>query len=150
VFERPDSTWANQYRTDFADLERGWIARAALLPPYITFDLSTAVHHSVPADEYRPAAAAMLTARTGARSAAESEARIAPDDVTRLARRLNRWRWFWRLLFARGFSFRLGEHRLFYCPRTGRLGDTAAGERGDFEIAVPALTIGGAAERPSV
>ena len=141
TFERPESTWANNCRTSFADLERGWTARARLLPPYTVLDLATGAHRSVSEKDYRPAAAATLGARTGERVAEESAAAITSDDVARLQRRLNRWRWLWHALFPRGFSFRLGEARLFYMPRTGRIEAAGPGQTGDFEIAVPPLTM---------
>ena len=141
VFERPDSAWANEHRTAFADLERGWTARAELLPPYTTLDLRSGGHSSVPAEQYRPAAAAILSGHTRERAGEEAAAAIEPEDIARLRQRLNRWRWLWHALFPGGFSFRLGERRLFYTPRTGGLAPAGGGETGDFEIAAPALTV---------
>lgn len=141
VFERPDSAWANQYRTGFADLQRGWTARATLLPPYTTLDLASLARHSLEVPAYRPAKPESLMAHTQARSEREAVAAIEPEDIARLNNRLNRWRWLWRALFPRGFSFRLGDNRLFYAPSSGRLDAAAADEQGDFEIAVPAMTI---------
>jgi len=141
VFERADSAWANQYRTSFVDLERGWTAKAALLPPYTTLDLAGGTYESVPPQQYRPAAAETLVTHTRARGEAETLAVPDPEDVTRLRQRLNRWRWLWAALFPRGFSFRAGQSRLLYSPRAGRLGGARADEQGDFEIAVPPLTL---------
>jgi hypothetical protein len=140
-FERPDSAWANQYRTGFADLQRGWTTRAELLPPYTTLDLTGFGYEAVAAGDYRPAESARLAELTRARDAAETGATIDADDLARLAVKLNRWRLLLRLLFPRGFSFRLASGGYFYDPRQGRLRETTAGAEGDFEISVPVLTM---------
>jgi hypothetical protein len=42
VYARPDSVWANDYRTSFADLERLWVAKKArLIGPFKMVDLAT-------------------------------------------------------------------------------------------------------------
>jgi len=139
-FERPDSAWANAYRTRFADLERGWTARARLLPPYTTLDLADFGHERVPQDQYRPRAPARLVRFTGMRADAEAAAALDDADIARLTAKLNRWRALLRLLFPRGFSFRIGERRHYYAPGRGRI-DTESSETGDFEIAVPPLIL---------
>ncbi len=141
VFERADSAWANPHRTEFADLEHGWNAPARLLPPYTNLNLGDFSHRATAPEDYRPAAPATRAALTAERFAAETDARVDDDDVARLERKLNAWRWLLWPLFPRGFSFRLGERQLFYRPRRGRIGEGGPDRVGDFEIAVPALTI---------
>jgi len=85
-FERPDSAWANQYRTGFADLQRGWTARAELLPPYTTLDLTGFGYEAVAAGDYRPAKSTRLVELTGARDAAETGATIDADDLAEAVR----------------------------------------------------------------
>ncbi len=141
TFERPDSAWANPYRTGFADLQRRWTARAELLPPYTTLDLAGGARSSIPPEAYRPRAPATLARLTAARVAAEDAASFDAADIARLAAKLNRWRWLLWALFRRGFSFRVGEACLFYDPRRGRLERSATDARGDFIVGVPALTL---------
>jgi hypothetical protein len=80
-FERTDSEWANQYRTDYADLERLWRGRTRLLPPYTTLTLADLSHQSTPSDAYRPAVAARRAARTDERLAEEHAAMIDSIDA---------------------------------------------------------------------
>jgi hypothetical protein len=141
VFERGDSNWANAHRTGFADLARLWTARAELLPPYASLDLVD-LSHSAPGEaDYRPAAAVTVAALTQARLADEAAAELTAAEVTRLEGKLNAWRWLLWTLFPRGFGFRLGERRLAYSPRRGKLSDTDGERAGDFEISMPALTL---------
>ena len=40
IFYRPDSTWANEYKVTFEDLQLHWNSDAILLHPYTTIDLT--------------------------------------------------------------------------------------------------------------
>ena len=140
VFLRPDSRWANDYRTTFDDLCRFWNAPTVLLPPYTTLDLSDFSRVSVAREQYRPADPGRIEALAAGRSAAESEAQLSPQDVAGLRRKLNAFRWLLWPLFPRGFSFAAGERRLKYDARRGTLADDA-GDPGDFVIEVPKLTL---------
>jgi hypothetical protein len=139
VFERADSRWANDFRTTYADLERHWQSRASLLPPYSTLDLADFSYCSVPPEQYRPMAPAMLARSTGGRGAEEAAAKITAADIAALERKLRSFRRLLRLVFRRGFSFRLGERLLRYDSRRGRLSD--GGDAGDFIVEVSKLTI---------
>jgi hypothetical protein len=140
-FERADSTWANQYRTSFADLERLWRGRARLLPPYTTLALADLTHRSAPPDSFRPAASVRRAARTEERLAEEGAAAIEATDAARLQRKLNLWRWLLWPLFPRGFAFEAGGKALVYDPRRGRVRIAPPGDYGDFIVSVPALTL---------
>jgi Beta-lactamase superfamily domain len=143
VFHRADSCWANDYRTTFDHLCRYWQSNARLLPPYTTLDLSDFTHRSIAPDHYRAMAPAKLAVFTQGRAAAEEAADITSEEVAQFERKLNAFRWLLRLLFARGFAFRLGERCLEYDPSCGKLrdsGDTGGGP-GDFVVDVPKLTI---------
>ena len=140
-FERTDSEWANQYRTDYADLERLWRGRTRLLPPYTTLTLADLSHQSTPSDAYRPAVAARRAARTDERLAEEHAAMIDSIDAGRLQRKLNLWRWLLWPLFPRGFAFEAGGKALVYDPRRGRVRIEPAGDCGDFIVSVPPLTL---------
>ena len=142
-FDRDDSQWANDYRTSFADLERFWRARARLLPPYTTLDLEDFSHQSLAPEQYQARAPARIATLTRQRMAEEEAAPIAPADLVGLERKLNAFRWLFRFLFPRGFSWALGNRCFRYDAKPGRLVETdpAGTERGDFVIAVPKLTL---------
>jgi hypothetical protein len=143
VFHRADSSWANDYSTTYDDLRRYWRSRARLLPPYTTLDLTDFTYIRVPPEEYRPMDRATVARRTAARSAAEKKAEISADEIELFERKLNAFRWLHRLLFSRGFAFRLGQRCLRYDPRRGRLHDAGAAdsEQGDFVVDVPTATM---------
>jgi hypothetical protein len=143
VFRRADSTWANAYSTTYDDLRRYWQSRARLLPPYTTLDLTDFTYTAVPPEAYRPMDPASLAQRTTERAVEEREAEISADEIALLQRKLNAFRWLLRLLFCRGFAFRLGDRCLHYDPRAGRLHarNAAAAEAGDFIIDVPTATM---------
>ncbi len=144
VFCRPDSVWANDYRTTYDDLCRYWNSRARLLPPFTTLDLCDFSHTAVSAEAYRGANPSILAGRVTQRMVEEEAADLTPEEVALLGHKLNIFRWLLRVLFPRGFAFRLGARCLFYDPRRGRLRDGAAGNhenQGDFVIDVPPATM---------
>ena len=142
VFERADSRWANDYRTTYRDLAQYWQSGARLLPPYSTLDLADFSYCSTASDRYRamdPAKLAMWTQRRGAE---EEAAEITAEDIVEFQRKLSSIRRVLRLVFPRGFAFRLGERVFRYDARRGRLCDVAAvAEHGDFIVDVPKLTM---------
>src|SRR5271166_294858 len=141
VFCRPDSVWANEYRTSYDDLRRHWNARAQLLPPYTTLDLYDFSYISVAAERYRGMDPVRLARRVDERMTEEQATPITAQEIALLERKLNVFHWVLRALFPRGFGFRLGESCLTYDPRRGRLlGDAGAGE-GDFVVEVPPATM---------
>src|SRR5208283_3203934 len=109
-------------RTTYQHLQRYWYSRARLLPPYAALDLSEFTHWATPPEEYRP---------------------LAPSRLAALERKLNAFRWALWAIFPRGFAFLLGERCLRYDALRGRLrdADAASGERGDFVVTVPKLTM---------
>ncbi|MBV8336496.1 MAG: MBL fold metallo-hydrolase [Alphaproteobacteria bacterium] len=143
VFCRADSIWANEYRTSCDDLRRYWQSRAQLLPPYTTLNLTDFTYTAVPPEQYRAMDPSTVARRTSARAAEEAEAEISAEEIAQLKRKLNAFRWVLRLLFPRGFAFRLGDKRLVYNPRRGELENVAAtgGAEGDFVIDVPTATM---------
>jgi len=141
VFERRDSCWANGYRTSYDDLRRYWQSNAGLLPPYTTLDLADFTHHSIAPEQYRPMERSRVVALTGRRVADEEAAALSAEDVAGLERKLNAFRWFLWLFFPRGFAFQLGERRLGYDARRGRLEESNSSNRGDFVVVIPKLTM---------
>jgi hypothetical protein len=140
VFHRPDSAWANAYRTTYEDLQRHWSTPTELLPPYTTLDLADFRRTTIAPADYRPIDGPRLAGRTAERIAAEQEATIAADDVSSLEKKLNAFRWLLRAIFRRGFSFKLGERHLFYDVRRGRMHESDS-PRGDFVVIVPKATL---------
>jgi hypothetical protein len=141
VFRRQDSAWANDYRTTYEHLQKYWHARARLLPPYTTLDLTEFTYCSTPPERYRPAEPETLVRLTQARSEAEAAAEISAADIAGMQRKLNAFRWLFCVIYRRGFAFQFGERCLRYDPWRGRLAD--AEERshlGDFVVSVPKLT----------
>jgi hypothetical protein len=140
VFNRDDSRWANEHSTTYGDLQNHWSARAQLLPPYTTLNLDDLSSQTVPPADYRTIDPARIRALTRKRVEVEQIATIDADDVAGLLRKINASRWFWRVLFPRGFCFLLGDRRLKYDPWRGTLANTAA-DSGDFVITVPKLAM---------
>ena len=141
TFERDDSRWANDYRTTYCHLRQYWSSQAQLLPPYTTLDLDDFTSVSVPPEVYRTAAPATLARLGGQRLEEETAASLTAADIAGLERKLNAFRLLLRWALPRGFGFALGERRLHYDPRRGRLGNTTGAESGDFIVEVPKLTI---------
>lgn len=143
VFQRDDSLWANGYSTSYDDLRRYWRSRARLLPPYTTLDLEDLSYTAVAPERYRAIDPAILARRTRERASEEEEAEISPDERALLKRKLDAFRWVLRVLFPRGFTFRLGGGGLAYDPRRGALceADPLNNPPGDFVVDVPKATM---------
>lgn len=143
VFGRPDSSWANDYRTTYEDLCRDWRSPTRLLPPYTILGLDDFTHSSTPPAQYRPIEPARLAALTRQREIEEEQAAITAEDLARIEHKLNTLRRLLRLVFPRGFALALGRHCLEYDPARGRLGAAGTGgpRSGDFVIDVPKSTM---------
>ena len=141
VFCRPDSFWANDYRTTYDHLCRYWGSRAQLLPPFTTLDLCDFRYTAVPAKAYQAADPSTLARRVTHRMTEEQTADITVEEIALLERKLKVFRWLLWVLFPRGFTFRLGSRCLRYDPRRGRLREAAIESQGDFVIDVPPATM---------
>ena len=142
VFERPDSRWANEYRTSYEDLQRHWRSETRLMPPYTTLDLKDLTHpRSTAPEQYRPMERSRVAALTQRRAVEEETTTLSAEDVAGLERKLNAFRWLLWPFFPRGFAFQLGERSLGYDALRGRLTDRIPSHRGDFIVVVPKLTI---------
>jgi hypothetical protein len=143
VFNRLDSSWANDYRTTYRHLRRYWRSRTRLLPPYTTLDLRDFSCCSTAPERYRPMEKSAVDSLTRHRSDEEEAATISAEDVAALERKLNAFRWLLLLVLPRGFAFRFGERCFHYDGWRGRLieVDAAIGRCGDFIVTVPKLTI---------
>jgi hypothetical protein len=142
VFERPDSRWANDYRTSYQDLRRYWQSETQLMPPYTTLDLDDLTRHqSTAPEQYRPMEPSRVTGLTQRRAAEEETTVLTAEDVAGLERKLNAFRLLLWLFFRRGFAFQLGERSLRYDPLHGRLTDRAHSDRSDFIVVAPKLTM---------
>src|SRR5271165_1079678 len=82
VFCRPDSVWANEYRTSYDDLRRHWNARAQLLPPYTTLDLYDFSYISVAAERYRGMDPVRLARRVDERMTEEQATPITTQEYS--------------------------------------------------------------------
>ncbi len=141
VFCRPDSFWANDYRTTYDHLCRYWGSRAQLLPPFTTLDLCDFRYTAVPAKAYQAADPSTLARRVTHRMTEEQTADMNAEEIALLERKLKVFRWLLWVLFPRGFTFRLGSRCLRYDPRRGRLREAAIESQGDFVIDVPPATM---------
>jgi hypothetical protein len=106
-------------------------------------DLTEFSNQSTLPEQYRPMEPSRVARLAAQRSAEEEAAAILPEEVAGLERKLNAFRWLLWLLFARGFGFQLGERRLRYESRPGRLGDGDGSDNrdGEFVIEIPKLTL---------
>ena len=142
VFERPDSCWANDYRTSYDDLRRYWRSKLGYCRPTPMLDLGGFrapfdTRRAVPAD----GAVASWLHLPNTASLRRKQAALSAEDVAGLERKLNAFRWVLWLFFPRGFGFQLGERRLATTRSRGRLREGNSPNRGDFIVVVPKLTM---------
>ena len=81
VFCRPDSIWANDYRTTYDHLRRYWSSRAQLLPPFTTLDLCDFRYTAVPAEAYQAANPSILARRVTQRMTEERTADLTTEEI---------------------------------------------------------------------
>jgi hypothetical protein len=137
-FERPDTRWANAYRVS-PEAVSGALSRAGVgaLPPYVTLDLVTGVHHC---DAEFESPDALDTAERVRLQLASEALRLGADDQARLEHKLRAaGRTVLACLFPRGIGFELPEQRLHYDTLRGRLreGEQASSIR--FRLPAQAL-----------
>jgi hypothetical protein len=135
IFKRRDSSWANDFKVTFADLEKHWSGSTRLLPPFSRMNLKDGTYTSVPADRYQHDYTAIVP-KVRAQEALDARAELDETDVERLRKKLNHSRWTLAVMFPRGIGFEVETGRLRYDPWSGTLRrGTAAG---DFVLRVPA------------
>jgi hypothetical protein len=121
VYRRTDSEWANEFKVTFDDLKANWRARrTVLLPPFCRVDLRDNSYTFEPPAAYRGDIEAARP-KVEAQQALDAATELDAADSLKLARKLNRSRWFLAPLFPRGLGFRLDSKELHYSPWTGRI-----------------------------
>src|SRR6185436_10057463 len=136
IFYRSDSNWANTFKVAFSDAQKYWRSQTKLVPPYSKIDLTTfAVTSKDPATyNHHP--------EVYIKKAKEFEARdkaavFTNEDIEKLRQKMNRNRFFFCILFPRGFSFDLEDTFIYYNPWSGKIKQTAEKRKGHFSLIIP-------------
>lgn len=142
VFRRADSQWANDYRVDQAAMETHWRGDARLLPPFCTVDLETFDYDAPPPAAALPSPSPAAERRLAELAERERTERLDDADLARLEEILNQERLSMLAILPRGLAFDVGEDRLLYDPKRGRLKmlDGPRAIRPAARIVVPAAT----------
>jgi hypothetical protein len=144
IYKRTDSSWANEFKVTFEDLQQYWNGGATLVPPFTRLNLTDWSHSSLSPESYNHDEEPVRE-KVQAQQALDAVARFDDEDVERLRRKLNYCRWLLALLFPRGIGFELEHTRLHYNPWSGRLRRQAVA-KGDFVLKVPAQAFKDAVE----
>lgn len=142
IFRRADSEWANEYRVGPQEMAAHWRGDARLLPPFVTLDLDSFAFEAAPPTPDLPPPSEAAVARLTERQASDQNDHLDAEDLKRLEAILNQERLAMLAILPRGLAFDVGDQRLFYNPKRGRLSESR--ERGGFRpaarIVVPAGT----------
>jgi len=116
IFYRNDSSWANEYKVSYDDLEEHWIAKETkLCHPYTQIDLESFAVNFTPENEYYRDEA-MIEKKVALQAQKEETAEFTAQDEEDLRKKLS-FSWFWiPLLFRRGIGFVVGDKEYTYKP----------------------------------
>ncbi len=136
IFYRSDSNWANAFKVAFSDAQKYWKSKTRLVPPYSKIDLSTFAITSKDPSAYNHHPEEYI------RKAKEFEERdkvavFTGEDIEKLRQKMNRNRFFFCLLFPRGFSFDLENTFIYYNPWSGKIRQTSEKRKGHFSLIIP-------------
>ena len=136
-FNRNDSTWANNDKVVFEDLQHFWgDSPVKLCPPFIEMDLNTQTFESSYAGIDRNLKEADLE-KVMLREKEEEEF-VLPADCSLRLEKYMREIFFLRIFFRRGIGWKLttSQKEFFYDPRTRKLTDKIP-ENYDLIISLP-------------
>jgi hypothetical protein len=136
-FSRNDSTWANETKVTYEDLQTFWgDSPVHLCPPFVEMDLETQKYTSSYSEVNRKLDADNLK-KVMLREKEEEEFILPEDCGSKLQKYLSEI-FFLRRLFRRGIGWKLttGEKEFFYNTRTGKVEDKIP-ENYDLIISLP-------------
>lgn len=139
IFYRPDSSWANQYKVTYDDMDKNWTAsKTKLLHPYTTIDLETFAHSFVsPADYNHNSEEIQEKVNTYMESVANVT--LTEDDEKALEKKLRHHRYMLAPLFPKGIGFKVDKEEYYFSMWKGRL--TKGHHENSFAIQVPAQAL---------
>lgn len=116
IFYRSDSSWANEFKVAFKDLEEHWQAKnTQLCHPYTKIDLTTFEVSYIPEEEYYRDEE-MIKKKVDLQAEKEEKAEFTEQDVNDLKKKLS-FSWFWiPLLFRKGIGFILDDQQYTFKP----------------------------------
>lgn len=136
-FSRNDSTWANEAKVTYEDLQQFWgESTVKLCPPFIEMDLNTREFTSAYSDVSRKLDAKNLK-KVMLREKEENDF-VLPDDCGLRLRKYLSEIFFLKMLFRRGIGWKLTKSRkeFFFNTRTGQL-ENKIPENYDLIISLP-------------
>lgn len=136
-FSRNDSTWANETKVTYEDLQKFWgDSPVQLCPPFVEMDLATREYTSSYSEVNRKLDAGNLE-KVMKREKEEEEFILPADCNSKLQKYLSEV-FFLRTLFRRGIGWKVttSEKEFFYNTRTGKIEDRIS-ENYDLIISLP-------------
>ena len=136
IFYRSDSNWANSFKVGYEDAKKYWNSKTQLVPPYSKIDLNTFAFTSKNPATYNHHPEEYVK-KAKVFEERDKMAVFNDDDLEKLRQKMNRNRFFFCLLFPRGFSFDLENKFIYYNPWNGKVKQTDKKENGHFSLIIP-------------
>lgn len=116
IFYRSDSSWANEFKVAYKDLEEHWSAKnTQLCHPYTKIDLDTFEVTFIPEEDYYRDEE-MISKKVALQQKQEESAEFTEKDVADLRKKLSFSRIWIPLLFRKGIGFVLEDEQYTYKP----------------------------------
>lgn len=116
IFYRSDSSWANEFKVAYKDLEEHWSAKnTQLCHPYSKIDLDTFEVTFIPEEDYYRDEE-MINKKVALQQKQEESAEFTEKDVADLRKKLSFSRIWIPLLFRKGIGFVLEDEQYTYKP----------------------------------
>jgi hypothetical protein len=136
IFYRSDSNWANSFKVAYSDAQQYWKSKTKLVPPYSKIDLTTFEITSKDPAAYNHHPEKYIE-KAKEFEARDKSAVFTGEDIEKLRQKMNRNRFFFCMLFPRGFSFDLENTFIYYNPWSRKIKQTSEKQKGHFSLIIP-------------
>tara|TARA_B110000037_G_scaffold40097_1_gene49602 strand:+ start:818 stop:2149 length:1332 start_codon:yes stop_codon:yes gene_type:complete len=145
IFQRKDSTWANEFKVTFDDLQNGWdTKKTKLVPCYSKIDLKDFSIKSLEKVNYNKRTPQIINNKVKQQIDEEEKYDFSDKDIEILETKIKKVNFFINIFFRNGIGFKVEKKNLIYKKK--KIYEITENNKnlilnGDFIIEVPGLVL---------
>lgn len=140
IFYRPDSTWANEYKVTYEDLQLHWDSDTILLHPYTTIDLTDFKISFIETKNYLRDEN-YIKNKVSDQIELEKKSKINDSDLKLLSKKLKSKRFILFPLFPNGIAFITDKDKFLVNTFSGKVGLLEKNKNYSFAIKLPSQAL---------
>ena len=145
IFQRKDSTWANEFKVTFDDLQNGWdTKKTKLVPCYSKIDLKDFSIKSLEKVNYNKRTPQIINNKVKQQIDEEEKYDFSDKDIEILETKIRKVNFFINIFFRNGIGFKIEKKNLIYKKK--KIYEITENDKnlilnGDFIIELPGLVL---------